>query len=157
MVGNAHVVAMIANVSRTLETDVRVYESAVRPPDGAGGPAVCDEYVSCNNKLDPFVAEALAIPERFDPSGVAAWDRAKANGTFVDVEIGNVHQLNVHGLRNYMVNPAVHIPILERMCGFGLISDQQKQDALNNFQDVPDQTKRDALNRAPKLSIISIK
>ena len=52
----------------------------------------------------------------------AAWDEARANERFQDIEISNTHELGVHSIRNYLINPAVQIPLLERMCGFGSIT-----------------------------------
>lgn len=153
MVGNANVIAMLGNVSKTLETDAKVYQSAVKPFTSQGVPTVCNEYLSCNNRLDPFVTEALMLPKRFDPSGVPAWDQARQEETFLDIEISNVHELNVHSAKNYLVNPAVHIPLFERMCGFGSISAAEKQEANDNFQDIPDA----AVNQALLAAITPIK
>jgi hypothetical protein len=141
MVPSANVVAMIANVTKIMENDVDVYASLVVPSSAVQMNSACFHYLSCNNQFDPFV-----IPEPFNPSGRTAWDVALANETFLDIETENVHHLNVHSLANYMVNPAVHIPLLERMCGSGSILPDEKQAAFDNFVDIPDESVEEAFD-----------
>jgi len=50
----------------------------------------------------------------------------------------------VHSLRNYLVNPAVHIPLLERLVGIGMITDEEKAEA-KKFKDVSDEVVKAAL------------
>ncbi len=138
-VPNANIVAMLANVSKRLETNVKVYESAVVPP------GVCDIYLNANNRYDPFVNDALLVPERFKPVGLAAWDKAAADDAYLDVEIENIHEINVHSFKNYIVNPAVHIPILEALVGFGSISQAEKDNAVSQFQNLPFPSKQQDL------------
>lgn len=128
----ASVVAMLANVSKRVETDVDVYQSVVVPPKA------CEVYISANNRFDPIVAESLQIPERFSPDGVAAWEDARLDEAFLDIEISNVHEVNTHSVKNYLVNPAVHIPILEAMMGYGSIPPAKKQQVTDDFSDLPD-------------------
>ena len=79
-----------------------------------------------------------AVP--FDPTGHIPWGVAAANETFLDVETENVHELNVHSIANYLLNPAVHIPVLERLCGNGSVLASEKQQAFDDFEDIPDAT-----------------
>lgn len=136
----ANVIAMIANVSKTLENNAPVYESVVVPPTS------CDVYLSANNKYDPFVSESLLVPESFKPYGHAIWDAAKNNKKFIDIEPENIHELNVHSIRNYLVNPHVHIPLLRALCGPGSIPDSLANAAVNKFKDIPSPDKQEALN-----------
>ena len=85
--------------------------------------------MSANNKFDPFV-----LADRFDPQNHPEWKQAKKNKTFLDVRIDNVHEVNVHSFKNYLVNPAVHIPLFERIAGRGAISEAEKTDANAGFE-----------------------
>jgi len=132
MVPSATVIAMIANVSKVMEgRDVDVYNSMVVPSSMVQNQSVCFQYLNCNNKFDPFVQ-----PVPFKPTG-PQWALAESNQTYVDIPIENIHETNVHSLANYLVNPAVHIALLERMLGFGTISEAEKKKAHDTFENVP--------------------
>jgi hypothetical protein len=136
MVPSANAVCMIANVSKIMQTDIDVYDESLVVPSSAIRPSTaCFNYLSFNNIWDPFVT-----PDPFDPRGNPSWDVAESNDTFLDVEIENVHEKNVHSIDNYLVNPAVHIPLLERLCGIGSVLDSEKDDAFEQFENVPDET-----------------
>ncbi len=129
MVASAQVLAMIANVSKILETDVKVYDGLLVPQSMVRNQSACYSYINCNNDLDPFV-----IPKRFDPpASNAAWALAKRNGSYVDISTSNVNELNVHSIRNYLINPDVHIPILEYLCGSGSITEDESREAKAAF------------------------
>jgi hypothetical protein len=72
---------------------------------------------------------------------------ARANQTFLDIETKNVHELNVHSFSNYVINPAVHIPLLDRLCGIGSILPKERKKAFDEFDDVPDETVKTALTQ----------
>jgi hypothetical protein len=132
MVPSAQVVAMIANVSKVLETDVDVYDSLLVPQSMVRNQSCCFSYLNCNNDLDPFVR-----PRPFAPPGDnAAWSLAKANGTYRDIRIDNVEEINTHSLRNYLVNPAVHIPLLEHLVGIGSVTDAEQKKAKKDFKNI---------------------
>lgn len=135
-----NLVAMLANVSKTLENDVDVYDSVVHPP------VACRKYLSANNRFDPFVMESLLVPESFKPQGSPNWVGAIDNGNFIDVEIDNVNEINTHSARNYLLNPAVHIPMLEALCGVGSVANVLKQRAVEEFVGIPDQEIKDRLD-----------
>ncbi len=135
MVPSASVVAMISNVSKVLENDVGVYDSQLVPPTQIKPNTACFHYLSANNKFDPFV-----LPERFDPKNEPEWTQAKKNKSFLDIRISNVHEVNVHSFKNYLVNPDVHIPLFERMAGRGTISSQEKTVAKEDFDDIEAET-----------------
>ena len=131
MVPSASVVAMISNVSKVLENDIGVYDSQVVPPTNIKPNTACFYYLSANNRFDPFV-----LPERFDPKNDPEWKQAKKDNTFLDIRTRNVHEVNVHSFKNYLVNPAVHIPLFERMAGRGAISAAEKTAAKASFKDI---------------------
>jgi len=135
MVPSAQVVAMIANVSKVLENDAAVYDGLVVPQSMIKNQSCCFSYFNCNNVLDPFVRPKPFRP----PENHPAWALARANETYLDIEIRNVHELNVHSFRNYLINPAVHIPLLEYLVGAGSITGQEKERA-REFENVPDET-----------------
>ena len=141
MVPSANVVAMIANVSKVMETDVKVYDGLVVPSSAVKMQSACFNYMSCNNKWDPFV-----FPVAFEPAGTIPWDVALENETFLDIEIENVHEMNVHSIDNYLVNPAVHIPLLERLCGVGAILETEKEKAFDDFDNIPDEALEEAFD-----------
>jgi len=139
MVPSANVIAMLANVSKVLETDAKVYESVVVPQSMVQNQSACYNYLNYNNEFDPFV-----LPAPFDPLAPDVtprvrepWALAKANGTYLDISIRNVHEVNVHSIRNYLVNPAVHIPLLEKLVGVGSITKREKDAAQEQFENVP--------------------
>jgi|GEM_PF-1349946 len=132
MVPSANLIAMIANVSKVLENDVDVYDSLVVPQSMVQNQSCCFSYFNCNNVLDPFVR-----PAPFRPGDdKTTWTLARANGAYFDIVTRNAHELNVHSLRNYLVNPAVHIPLLEQLVGVGTITDEEKEEAAK-LEDVP--------------------
>jgi hypothetical protein len=142
MVPSAQVIAMIANVSKVLETDIPVYDGLVVPQSMVRNQSCCFSYFNCNNDFDPFVK-----PKRFRPPDTNnAWALAKSNGTYLDIAINNIHEVNVHSLRNYLVNPAVHIPLLEYLVGLGSITDEEKQQAKAEFKNISD----DVIEKARK-------
>jgi hypothetical protein len=119
-----------------LETDVGVYESLVVPQSMVQNQSCCFSYFNCHNEFDPFVRPLPFAPPDAEP----AWTLAKSNGTYLDIATANVHDLNVHSLRNYLVNPAVHIPLLEHLVGLGSVTDEEKRAAEARFKNVPDET-----------------
>ena len=140
LVPKANVIAMIANVSKTLENDAKVYSSAVVPPIS------CDVYLNANNKYDPFVMEKLLVPDRFNPVGRPQWDAAVSDDKFYNIESANIHEVNVHSIDNYLVNPVVHIPLLRALCGPGSIPSSLELKALNDFEEIPFSDKKKALD-----------
>jgi hypothetical protein len=140
MAPSANLVAMVANVSKILETDSKVYGSLVVPQSMVQNQSACYSYLSCRNEFDPFVRV-----DPFAPGDLPAWKLAQANGSFIDVPSHNIHELNTHSFRNYIVNPDVHIPLLEKLVGPGSITGQQAADARGQFKNVPDATCQQAL------------
>jgi hypothetical protein len=139
MVPSANLVAMIANVSRVLQKDSDVYNSLVIPQSMIQNQAACYSYLSTRNEFDPFVRV-----NPFDPGDLPAWNLARSNGSFVEVFAHNIHDLDPHSFRNYIVNPAVHIPLLIKLVGPGAITDAQAREAIGQFQNVPMSTVQQA-------------
>ncbi|HEX6636374.1 MAG TPA: hypothetical protein VF033_01855 [Steroidobacteraceae bacterium] len=134
MVPSAQVVAMIANVSKVMESkdEAPVYDSLLVPQSMVRNQSCCFSYFNCNNKLDPFV-----LPKPFSPpADNQAWALAKVNGSYVDISIDNIEEPNVHSLRNYLVNPEVHIPLLEYLVGQGSITETEKKKAAKDFKNI---------------------
>jgi hypothetical protein len=142
LVPKPSVIAMIANVSKTLENNADVYDSAVYPPNA------CDRYLSANNIYDPFVMEDLKLPEAFDPAGSNAnWDKAIAKKRFIDIRPENIHMINVHSIDNYLVNPYVHIPLIQALCGQGSIPPQLEKKSKDSFVNIPKLEVKKELNQ----------
>lgn len=96
---------MLANVSRLGPYHLDPYTSCVRPasaPAGALG-CYCRRLYSFAHEYDPFT-----LWQRFEPNG---WG-VDYHG---DARLDHVHAANVHGFDHYLVHPAVHVPIFNRM------------------------------------------
>jgi hypothetical protein len=132
MVPSANLVAMVANVSKVLRTDSDVYHSMVVPQSVLQNQSACYSYLSARNEFDPFVRV-----DPFAPQGLPTWDLAQSNGSFIDTFTHNIHDLDPHSFRNYIINPAVHIPLLTKLVGPGCITDQEAADAKGEFQNIP--------------------
>jgi hypothetical protein len=146
MVPSAQVVAMLANVSKVLENDINVYDSLVVPQSMVQNQSCCFSYLNCNNRFDPFVRPRPFAPSADHP----AWTLARTNGAYLDIATANVHELNVHSLRNYLVNPDVHIPLLEHLVGIGSVTDKEKSAAKTGFKKVSDQAIETARKKLEK-------
>ena len=100
--------AMIANVGRVLETDADVYESRVRPGNPNDPDAACRYYLNAVHKWDPFPQPKAFRPALQWPSiGV----RQLKPPLFLDIQISEIEQLNVHDFNHYLRNPLIHCPI----------------------------------------------
>jgi hypothetical protein len=100
--------AMIANVSRVLETDIDVYLSRVRPGSPDDPLAVCKYFLNARHHWDPIPQPKAFRPAQQWPSfGI----RALTPRRFLNVEISEIEQLNVHDFNHYLRNPLVHGPL----------------------------------------------
>lgn len=98
--------AMIANVSRRLETDCDVYKSRTRPGNPDDIEAACRYYLNAFHTWDPIPQAKAFRPAAHWPSlAIRALD------LYVDTEISEIEQVNVHDLVHYLRNPRVHVPI----------------------------------------------
>jgi len=140
MAPSANLVAMIANVSKILQTDSKVYQSLVVPQSMIQNQSACYSYLSARCEYDPFMRL-----DPFDPGDLPAWNLAKSNGSFIDVFTHNIHDLDPHSFRNYIVNPDVHIPLLTKLVGPGAITEQEAATARAAFKNIPLATVEQAL------------
>lgn len=108
----ALVIAMIANVSRVLQTVPKAYEGTVKPGRSGQSNRGCLRYMTFRHVLDPF-----CIPKMFRPD---SWPDSSAvdRGIYQYVEVDHVHDINVHDFNHYLKNPKVHIPLFRGLAGF---------------------------------------
>jgi hypothetical protein len=123
----AQLVMMVANASRLLETSPDVYESTVRPGDSNDAESGCFHYLSARHRLDP-----VTIPRRFEPVN---WPRPDsiAKGRYLPVEVWHIHDKNVHGWEHYLINPAVHVPMLRALTFPTAVTVDEEQAAHAEF------------------------
>lgn len=133
---SAQLVAMVANVSKAMENDVKVYDGPVNggthviPRNNLQDDTVCEEYLNINNRFDPFT-----IPIPFSPGTDSRWREADRIKRYEDVSVDHVHGItNVHGFDHYIANPAAHIPIFRALTGNSMISEAEERDARKNFK-----------------------
>lgn len=100
-------IAMVANVSRLLETDVDVYKSIVRPEKkNVGWNYACRSFLSAAHKWDPFVA-----PKLFEPSADWPDPVTRSEGLFTFSRPTLFNDWNIHAMEHYLLDPEVHIPL----------------------------------------------
>ncbi len=125
----ALVIAMVANVSRVLQTAAKAYDSNVKPGRAGQNGRSCRRFLNFRHVLDPFT-----IPKMFRPD---AWpdSTAAANGLYRFVEVNHVHDVNVHDLAHYLKHPGVHIPLFRELAGFSsAVTLEQEAEAHENFK-----------------------
>lgn len=128
--GRARCVAMIANVSKLLETDVNVYkETHVIPPSPGNTDSVCHHYLNINNKYDPFT---LVRP--FNPRGLSDWEQARAAHTYDEICVSHIQAANTHGFSHYLDNPQVHIPLFRAMLADAVVTKAEERDAKKAYK-----------------------
>lgn len=96
----------LANVSRVLERDPIPYKSMVNPITATHDPPqkhYVERYYNFRHDLDPIPSVKAFHPINF--------------GSKYEIErINSIHGWNTHGFDHYLDNPAVHVPILRRVC-----------------------------------------
>lgn len=107
--------AMVANVSRVVESDVDVYKSVVTPGAPDGNCAV-RSYLNIHHDWDPFT-----LPRAFRPKPDWPTLEVRAQDLYRDITINTIEELNVHGLEHYLRNPKVHTAIFNAMLGVDAI------------------------------------
>jgi len=131
----AQVIAMVANVSRLLETKTAnepydVFKTAVAPGRMAQAGRGCLYYFNARHRLDPFT-----IPKMFSPQ---MWpDEAALLASpprYAHVEVDHIHMWNVHDFGHYMKNPKVHVPLLRRLVSSLAITDEEYAMTLAKFR-----------------------
>lgn len=129
----ADAIVMIANVSRVVQAQRKVYESTVRP--GAAGEVGrgCLRYLNVNHDRDPFT-----IPKKFDPKD---WPEHNNADLYLDVTVDHIHDANIHGFTHYLDHPSVHIPFFRALTFSRVISQDLQADlesAYPRFRGVSD-------------------
>jgi hypothetical protein len=110
-------VAMIANVSRVLESDHDVYKSVVRPSlDPFGG--ACEQFLSAKHEFDPFM-----IPKAFRPTDDWPTVQARTEGRVGLVRINAIEKKNVHAFDHYLKNPQLHVRLFRCLTWPEAVSD----------------------------------
>lgn len=101
-IGSLH---QVANVSRLLQSFVKVGSSIVRP-GSRGCLGMFNEY---RHKLDPFT-----VPRAFDPTNNGEWiSTVDFDDIYELATASEVTEANTHGLGHYLANPKFHVPLLK--------------------------------------------
>lgn len=103
---------MIANVSRVLQSFIKVGSSVVRP----GKLGCTSAFYEYRHKLDPFT-----YVKPFEPTNNGGWvDQTTFKRAYrlVHDDLNEVTAANVHSLEHYIANPAVHLPLLDALIAF---------------------------------------
>ena len=146
----ALVIAMVANVSRVLQTAAKVYDSNVKPGNAGQNGRGCRRFLNFRHVLDPFT-----IPKMFRPD---AWpdSNAATKGLYQYVEVNHVHDVNVHDLVHYLKNPSVHIPLFRALSGFrSAVTNEQEAEAQENFKQFGQLSKSAGVRLKEKLEDVS--
>jgi hypothetical protein len=106
------VLAMIANVSRVMEDggNFDVYTSRVHP--GVGLKAGCLYYLNARHEWDPFTQ-----PKKFAPMSSWPDPETRARQLYVECQLRDIAQVNVHALDHYLADPLVHGPLFNCLHG----------------------------------------
>jgi hypothetical protein len=121
-------IAMIANVSRVLETDVDVYKSLVRPSlDPSSG--ACKIFLNARHEFDPFT-----FPKMFRPTDDWPTVQARAENRVQLVPINAIEAKNIHALEHYFKNPKVHVRVLRGLTWQESISDPLLKDRSDAYE-----------------------
>jgi hypothetical protein len=126
----ARLVAMIANVSRLLQSDIDAYRSATHPSaDVTRG--CCDFFLNAKHDWDPF-----CHPREFRP--LDDWPDAltRSQGRYLPVAINAFAEKDIHSLEHYLRHPKVHVPLFRVLTNTGseLITDQVFRDAVTVYE-----------------------
>ena len=113
--------ASIANVSSVFQSIADPHISTVRPKrslkSGGRGLARVDVFVNAHHLLDPVPHLGMFRPK---------WDAARS--FYFDIDTGPPKWIDVHGLVKYLLNPRVHVPIIETMCNAEISETKKKEE-----------------------------
>lgn len=127
----AQLVAMIANVSRVLETEpYDAYESCVKPGRLAQPGRGCNYFVNARHVYDPFTIPSMFRPQMWPDETTLLAKPAR----YVYAEVDHIHNWNVHDFGHYLKHPRVHVPLIRRLTDETLITDAQYEEALHRFR-----------------------
>ena len=122
----AHLVTMLANVSRTLQTDSKPYESLVHP--GPGGEGVTNHFLNVRHRLDPVPA---CWP--FQPADDWPTTELRATGRFVHLDLSAITEPNVHAFEHYLRDPACYVELFRKLTIPELITDDEERSLFGDF------------------------
>lgn len=134
-------VHMVANVSRVLQSFVKVGASVVRP----GERGCTSSFLEYRHKLDPFT-----YVKPFDPTNNGGWvdhNNFKFAYTLVHDDLTEVTAANVHSLSHYIANPAVHLPLFDALFAFSPLK-KERDDAEAAYLGTTVQEKARAVQEA---------
>jgi len=103
------VLMMLANVSRILQSDTKVYQSVVRPGAPEGQYAV-RYYLNVKHEWDP-----IPSPRAFRPKPDWPSIDVRAENLYRDIVINAIDEKNVHGFEHYLRNPKVHTALFNAL------------------------------------------
>lgn len=138
----AHLVVMLANVSRTLQQEtVKTYASRCRPAL-PGGDGMTAHYLNVRHRWDP-------IPARWPFSPHAEWPDPDTRdaGRYMDVRLTRLSGVNPHGFDHHLRDPGCFVPLLRFLGSPGLIPEQEARALDKAFARDHPQGPRDALRR----------
>jgi hypothetical protein len=115
-VRKAHLVMMLANVSRTLQTDAKAYESRVRP-EGFGQPGITNHFLNVRHQFDPIPA---CWP--FQPGAEWPSPAVRSAKRFEHLDLSVISALNVHGFDHYLGDPECFVPLFRSLTFPKLVS-----------------------------------
>jgi len=122
---------MLANVSRVLQTDIKAYDSIVRPGPRNSTTTDCGRFYNFRQDVDPFL-----VVKRFSP--------VDFNGQLFTREVlTHYRHWNIHGFTHYLDHPRVHVRLFNKLLG-DVVPPMEFIAAINNypqfggtFKDVP--------------------
>jgi hypothetical protein len=120
--------AMLANVSRVLQNDFKVYTSLVNPSlDAAKG--LCDYYLNARHEWD-----LIPVPKMFKP--VDDWPDlpSRREHRYQNLVINAIADKNVHDLAHYLQNPKVHIPLFRTLTWNDVIEVTEEEAAIAAYE-----------------------
>ena len=125
-----HTIAMIANVSRTLETRWEAFDSLVKPGWDNSENYVTDYFLSSSHKWDPLVCL-----RRF--FAIENWPDSKTvmQGRVEVVEPSIINRVNLHDFSHYIENPRVHIPLFRMLRHPRFITKTEEAGAIQAYYD----------------------
>lgn len=119
-VRRARLLVTLANVSRVLQTDVKAYQSRVKPalPDR---PGVLHHFLDVHHKWDPVPAV-----RPFDPHDDWPDSETRNAGRFREIKLTAFSGTpNVHGLEHYLRDPNCYVPMFRRLTMPELIPEEE--------------------------------
>lgn len=124
----ARVIMMVANVSRLLQTNVKAYQSLVKPnKDKAKG--LCDYFIIAKHQWDPIIR-----PKEFNPDDNWPDLETKKARRFVPVTVTAFKEKDVHSLKHYLENPKLHIALFRALTARFMIDSQEEKASIEAYQ-----------------------